>query len=1616
VIGGAGNDAVLWELGAETADLTVTYTDPNNGTISNGGILREVENIGLWTGSGNDTINLSAANFVSFQAGAGNDTVTAGLGNDWLVSGTGNDILDGSGGTDRLEGNDGDDVLRGGAGNDNQVRLPLPSFGGSFLGGLYGGAGNDTLDGGEGNDYLEGGTGNDSLVGGAGDDYIATNTNNLSGTGIGTGIETVIGGAGNDAVVWDLGAETADLTVTYTDSSNGTFSNGGILREVEVVGLYTGSGNDTINLSAANYVALQAGAGNDTVTAGLGNDWLISGTGNDILDGSGGTDRIEGGDGDDVLLGGAGNDNQVRVPQPSFGGSFLGGLYGGAGNDTLDGGEGNDFLQGDAGNDVFVFVPNSGIDTVADFIKGADKIDLTAYNTTFTDLTPNITQSGANTVINLGNGNSITLLNFTATNLEENDFIGLGAGAVPTEGDDTLYGTPGNDTIDGLGGNDQIFGLGANDSLIGGTGNDTINPGLGNDTVNGSDGNDLLVVDYSTLTTDITSTNSGTSGTISTTGNGVNYTNIERMNLSGGSGNDTLIGTSGNDTIFGNAGADYLVGGDGDDSLDGGAGNDTLDGGSGNNTLNGGAGDDTFNNMIGTGTVSGGDGNDTFIISGPFTGTIDGGGGTDRIEIDPSYGGGGDIILPGTIAGIEADRGSSGNDYLIGGDGNDSLDGQGGNDILEARGGNDTLLGGTGDDVLKPGLGTDTVDGGAGNDLLVVDYSSLSTDVSSSHSNGSGTISTTGNRVDYSNIERLNLKTGSGNDVLVGTAGDDTLVAGDGTDSLFGGAGSDSLDGGAGNDTLVGANPNSNNPGSGEIDTLAGGAGSDLFILGDTDWLGYDDRNSATDGTSDYASIVGFNSSEDKIQLQGSKNNYLLEVSGSDTRLLINKPGDEPNELIAVIQGATNLNLDGDYFVFSQLANNPPVANNDAVTTDEDTALSGNVLNDNGNGADSDPDGDTLTVTKVNDNTANVDTQITLASGALLTLNPNGTFDYDPNGKFESLAVSKTATDSFTYTIGDGKSGTDTATVTVTITGVNDPATISGTATAAVTEDTNVDSGKLNATGSLTVSDVDAGEDKFNTSVTSATDNLGSLSIAENGAFSYSVDNSAVQSLGADKTKTDTFTVKSFDGTASQDITVTITGVNDTATISGTATAAVTEDTSVDSGKLNATGSLTVTDVDAGEDKFNTTVTSATGNLGNLSIAENGTFSYSVDNSTVQDLNTGETKTDTFTVKSFDGTASQDITITINGVNESPPPVNIIDGTPGSDSLTATANSDRISALGGNDTVISTVANAQQNDIFDGGAGTDTLVLSGGTATTSLTLNVATATNQLTGIDGLAVRNFEVFNFSDFLGTVNATGRTGSDNITGGAGNDTFNGGGGNDTLNGGAGNDILNSGAGKDILNGGAGNDTLDGGTGKDTMTGGLGDDTYRVNSSDDLIVENPNEGTDTVLSSVNYTLAANVENLTLTGTANLSGTGNALDNILIGNSGNNKLSGLDGNDTLTGKAGNDQLTGGSGQDWFTFDSPTGNGIDKITDFNPADDTIGVEAAGFGGGLVAGTISDTQFVLGTAAADASDRFIYNQSTGALFFDVDGTGATAQTQIATLTTKPLISSGDIFAI
>jgi hypothetical protein len=141
-------------------------------------------------------------------------------------------------------------------------------------------------------------------------------------------------------------------------------------------------------------------------------------------------------------------------------------------------------------------------------------------------------------------------------------------------------------------------------------------------------------------------------------------------------------------------------------------------------------------------------------------------------------------------------------------------------------------------------------------------------------------------------------------------------------------------------------------------------------------------------------------------------------------------------------------------------------------------------------------------------------------------------------------------------------------------------------------------------------------------------------------------------------------------------------------------------------------------------------------------------------------------------------------------------------------------------------------------------------------------------------------------------------------------------GGAGADTLKGFAGDDTLKGASGNDQLSGGAGNDWLDGGAGNDGMAGGSGNDTYIVNSRADETTETESGGLDTVLSSVNWSLAANVENLLLRTGADLSGVGNGGDNRITGNRGDNTLDGRGGDDTLRGGDGDDYLIGRSGND----------------------------------------------------------------------------------------------------
>lgn len=172
------------------------------------------------------------------------------------------------------------------------------------------------------------------------------------------------------------------------------------------------------------------------------------------------------------------------------------------------------------------------------------------------------------------------------------------------------------------------------------------------------------------------------------------------------------------------------------------------------------------------------------------------------------------------------------------------------------------------------------------------------------------------------------------------------------------------------------------------------------------------------------------------------------------------------------------------------------------------------------------------------------------------------------------------------------------------------------------------------------------------------------------------------------------------------------------------------------------------------------------------------------------------------------------------------------------------------------------------------------------------------------------------------------------------------------DTISGFAGDDLLQGDSGDDSLDGGEGSDTLDGGLGFDTLVGGRGDDVYIVDRGGEFIVEEADEGWDTIISSVTRTLSANVERLVLTGSDDLDGRGNGLPNILTGNSGDNLLEGLAEKDTLYGGAGADTLDGG-----LSFDRMIGGEGDDSY-YVDRDEDVVVERAGEGVDTVFSSVS----------------------------------------------------------
>ncbi len=589
-------------------------------------------------------------------------------------------------------------------------------------------------------------------------------------------------------------------------------------------------------------------------------------------------------------------------------------------------------------------------------------------------------------------------------------------------------------------------------------------------------------------------------------------------------------------------------------------------------------------------------------------------------------------------------KGSAFNDVIFAGDGNDLVDGNDGADRLYGGAGNDTLNGGAGDDdlygntgndVIDAGAGTNRVDGGTGDDWLVLTGSRSDYTIT-----GDGvhvTITGLGTKTEAYNIERL-------------------VFMGDGT-------------------TTVLANGDVNR-GNGLTEANAGHVNHRATIVPASNQVVVEDTG-AMDGVlslKGQLSIIDADSGENAFRttvfrsadtlgtlVLNKDGTFTYQVSNAATQYL--KAGEHKVELFTVtsVDGtSTELRFEIIGTDDAAVIGTPSVA---MVNEASDPAAT--VLEARGTISISDADkGENGFLTNTLADPGNLGT---------LTIAADGSYVYSvARDKIAFLNDGETRVDHFTIT----SLGGTTKNISFTINGsgtVKTAAMIGDPSQANVTEDKNVVDGQLVASGTIGLIDPDAGENRFLTTVIRDANALGSLILNADGTYTYSVDNAKVQALAGGEHHIDTFTISAADGTT-KNISFDVTGVNDAATFGTPTNTSVTEDVGVVDGLLTASGTITTSDIDRGETGFRTTVISAATNLGTLTISADGHYTYSISNSAVQSLGTGQSRTETFTLTALDGT-TKEVSFVVNGADE-PIPETLYQDLPGTQWLTGTTSKD----------------------------------------------------------------------------------------------------------------------------------------------------------------------------------------------------------------------------------------------------------------------------------------------------------------------------------------------------
>jgi Ca2+-binding RTX toxin-like protein len=1380
-----------------------------------------------------------------------------------------------------------------------------------------------------------------ALTGGTNDVFAATGPDQLVTATPGIA-DTISGAYSNDTLVGGGTADTfivSDSSVVVNEPTNQS------TNQVQSSVSYTLPTNvDTLVLTGTQNITGTGNSASDVITGNSGEDTLIAGTGPATLVGNSGSDTFVVNSDSDVVEENQSGTAATVASTVSYvlptnvnsliltGTSNLSASSNSIGG-TLQGNSGADILQGGSGSDTLI-------------------------------------AGGAGTTLIGGTGNELFVVN------SNSDVVEANAAANNTVAASVSYVLPSNVAVLDLtgSGNLEATGNALNDIVQGNSGQDTIIAGSGTDTLVGGSGGDTFVVDNAS---DLVTAQQNTQNSILSSVSYATGANVQTLTLTGsgnllgtaGIGGETVTANAGNDTLV-SAGNDTLIAGAGVDSLSG-AGYttyvidnsaDTVTASGSGSVINTSASFvlpgnvDTLNltgnaNLVATGNgdsdkISANSGSDT-IISGSAVSTLVGGTGADTFYVNNAD----DLVeaQPGTqsteISSVSFAAGTgitsltltgSGNltgslggtgQTLVGNSGNDDLNGSVGAETIVAGGGNNTLTGGSGAQVLMAGSGNDTLDGGSGpmtldggtgSDLFIVNDASTIVDAVAGANNS---LESSVSYVMPSNLQTMTMigygsvvATGNNaNDSIVGNYGNDTLISGSGVDTLVGQGNVNVYDVNNSSDVVQAIGDGAANTVNSSVSYVDPTNVQTLNLLGSANLSAVGNAQAGT---------LNANSGNDTLTA-GTGADTLVSGSGVDSLV-----GTAGNDLFIVNNAADIVSEQG------TVGGTVQASVNFVLPTNVNTlVLQGSAgLVGTGNAST-----DQLTANSLNDSLVSgtgVDTLISNSQGTVFYVNNSQDViqdGIDPTADIYSsvnyVMASNTVTDMVL---------TGSANLTAT-TNSSAPDTITGNAgndtlTAAAPQQT-----LIAGSGVDTLIGDSAGNDTF------VLNNAGDFVEASGGENVIETSVSAALPTNVN--------------------TLIFTGTNDVTGSSNSQNDEIIANNASGDLLLGGSGQDTLV-AGSGYD----TLQAGTG--ATTLIAGSGSDTMVVNSSAdviVQGTGTVSVQSSVnFALPSFalnlKLTGSANLTGLGNALNGS------LTGNSGRDTLTAGSGNESLIAGTGVDTLVGGVGldtfevdNA--SDVVQADAGSGSVVQS--SVSYVVPENIAALT--LTGSSALSATG------NDQAETI--TANSGADTLTAGTGNQTLVSGSQVDTLVGGSGVDVfvvknsgdviqVSSGPGgndlvqasvsyvlpanlvnltltgagnltatgnslNDVLTGNSGTDTLTAGSGVATLIGGTGTDTFVVNNVADVVGEQPNSAKNLVDASVSYVLPANVENLTLTGSANLTATGNTLTNTLTANS---------GNDTLIAGSGVASMVGGAGTDTFVVN----NSADSVhVTSNPGGDLV---------------------------------------------------------------------------